>query len=220
MRRIFDEYGLTKVMPLYMSHCGSAEGSMLFMVGMAKFVKALTKDPELCKRSSAIHNELAIRFGKAVREVGRPDMCLMAIGPDLLPLKGNEWLIPLHVELSKALTPSAPIIIGPSSIQILEWLARYYEKVGSDGYAGGFYIHDIDITKVLPFSREHDLYASCSFPDKVLLDGPISAIEEEIRVRCEYGKSYPKFVIGMECDYWTPQAHYDAAVAACKKYGK
>ena len=50
---------------------------------------------------------------------------------------------------------------------------------------------------------------------------PISTIEEEIKVRCEYGKPHPKFAIGIAAvDYSTPPTNFEAAIAAAKKYGR
>ena len=53
------------------------------------------------------------------------------------------------------------------------------------------------------------------------MNGPISDIEEEINKICEYGKSHPKFAIGIAAvDYMTPQVNFEAAVASAKRYGK
>ena len=79
----------------------------------------------------------------------------------------------------------------------------------------------MDYQKVIDFSREHDLYCSCALSDRVLLNGPISAIEEETKRRCEYGKSHHKFAIGIAAvDYLTPILNFEAAIAAAKRYGK
>lgn len=76
--------------------------------------------------------------------------------------------------------------------------------------------------KLIDYYREHNLFLSVSIPHQVLEDGPISAIEEECKKLCEYGKSHPKFSAGAfpGAAFWTPFHHIDAAVAAFKKYGK
>ena len=49
----------------------------------------------------------------------------------------------------------------------------------------------------------------------------LSAIEEETKRRCEYGKSHPKFAIGIAAvDYLTPISNFEVAIAAAKRYGK
>jgi hypothetical protein len=54
--------------------------------------------------------------------------------------------------------------------------------------------------------------------EDILINGPISVIEEEIRERCDYGKSYTKFAIGIAAvDYLTPQANFEATIVAVKK---
>ena len=142
----------------------------------------------------------------------------------MLPVTGNEWIVDYHVDLARALAPiGGPLFYGPTFERIVDWLPLLYEKgaVGPGGYTGAHYCHEIDYKKVIDFHQKHDLYVSVGVPDKILLSGPASAIEEEVKVRCEYGKSHPKFSIGGDAvDYWTPQANLDAFVAACKKYGK
>jgi hypothetical protein len=55
----------------------------------------------------------------------------------------------------------------------------------------------------------------------LVLNGLISAIEEGIKRRCEYGKSHPKLAIGIAAvGYLTPEANSEAAITAARKYGK
>jgi len=224
MRRIYDEYGLTKVMPLWISFCGDGLGMpMMDMMGWNKTLVALRKDPELVHQAADLATQFEIKFGQAVIDVARPDELFMCVMSGAMPPKGNEWVAEYWARIGKALAPQAPISYGYAFGLTTEWLPVMYGKgaLGPGSFCGGYAVADIDYRKMIDLSRERDLCISCALPDKVLLGGPISAIEEEIKKRCDYGKSYPKFAIGIYgVDYWTPQAHLDAAVAACKKYGK
>ena len=104
----------------------------------------------------------------------------------------------------------------------LDWFPAMCEQgaVGSGSFCGWF-CAEMDYKEVIDFSREHDLYCSCALSDRVLLNGPISAIEEEIKQRCEYGKLNPKFAIGIAAvAYLTPISNFEAAIATAKRYGK
>jgi hypothetical protein len=105
----------------------------------------------------------------------------------------------------------------------IQWLPLMMEKglMGPDGFAGWVSSAEVDYIKLIDHAREYNYFIACLFPDTVLLNGPVSAIEEEIKVRCDYGKQHPKFATAFGAvDYWAPPEHVDAAVAACKKYGK
>jgi len=53
------------------------------------------------------------------------------------------------------------------------------------------------------------------------MTGPLSTVEEDIKRRCEYAKTHPKAATGVySIDFATPQHHVEAAVVACKRYGK
>ncbi len=75
--------------------------------------------------------------------------------------------------------------------------------------------------KMLDFHREHDLYIARIGSYQTLLDGPVSAIEDEVKRLLEFGKPYPRFsiAIGM-VDYWTPPSNLEAAIAAAKNFGR
>ncbi len=222
LRRIQDEYGLTKVIPLYVSHCHSPMNSMMIIVGMSKFLLALRNDPELCKRSTALATEYAIKFGRAIQDVCQADMRWVCIMPEALPLKNNEWVADFHAEQGKALGSLGPMAYGSSLARMVEWLPIFWEKgvLGPNSFCGGHYGTG-DYKKFIDFSREHNLYCSCGISDQIAITGPESAIEEQVKVRCEYGKPHPKFVITSGgVDYWTPQANLDVFVALCKKHGK
>jgi len=48
-----------------------------------------------------------------------------------------------------------------------------------------------------------------------------SAIEEETKRLCQYGKSHEKFSVGIAAvDYATPPESFAAAVEAAKKHGR
>ena len=221
MKRVFTKYGVDKVMPLWVSVIGPMGTAMMSMVGWARFMIAARKDTELCRRTMDLATEWVIRLGQAMIDMGA-DCVMMCAYPGIIPIEGNEWMIEYYARIGKALGCQVPLWYGLTFEKALAWLPAMYEReaVGPGSYRGWF-CTEMDYRKVVDFSREYDLYCSCAPLDKVLLNGPISVIEEEIRKRCGYGKSYPKFAIGMAAvDYLTPQANFEAAIAAAKRYGK
>jgi len=222
-RRIFDEYDLTGVMPLWPAICpGQLGGVMLNMMGMTKSMIALRKDPEVVKRCFEIHTEFNIKYGEAVYEVCKPEAFFWCDFLGMIPLKGNEWMIPERVKVLKALSPLAPVT-GAPAMPHGGWLDAMYDggAYGPGLFEGNLHSHHDDYKMLIDWSREHNVGCECLTPDTTLINGPISEIEEEVKMRCEYGKSYNKYIQGIGVvDYWTPQAHLDAAIAAAKKYGK
>ena len=74
MKRIFDEYGLSKVMIIYSSMCPGVESQVMeSMMGWTPFIIALRRDEELAKQCVAIGQEFSIKLGKAIIEVSQPD---------------------------------------------------------------------------------------------------------------------------------------------------
>ena len=225
VRRIFTKYGLDKVIPITMSFCPGPDASALMhMVGWAPYMISLRKNPELCKRATALGAEWSIKYGKAIAEEVKPDAMFYCNTIGALPIKGNEWIVEYYAKVGKALAPfDIPMFLGFAFNGCIEWLPALWEKgaVGANGFCGFGSTGDVNYKPLIDFAREHNLFCTCALSDKILLSGPVSLIEEEIKKRCEYAKPYLKYSAAIgSVDYWTPHAHLDAAVAACKKYGK
>ncbi len=229
VRRIFAKYGLDKVMVLDVSICGCPiMYAMLGMVGMTQYLLGLRKNPELCKRTTALGAEFAIKYGKAMVELVKPDIMAMCNFIGIVPIKGNEWIVDEFAKVGKAVAPlGVPMYLGTTFNQAIEWLPVLWER-GAVGpqkrtWCGIAVTGDVeDYKSLIDWSVEHDLYCCCGIKDKIVLSGPISLIEEEEKKRAEYGKRCRKYVAGAgsSIDYWTPQAYYQATVEACRKYGK
>jgi len=221
MKRIFTEYGIDKVMPLWVSIIGPLGTAMESMVGWNQFLIALRKSPELCRRALELAAEWVIKFGQAVAGIGA-DCLMMCAYPGVMPVKGNEWMIDCYTGIGEALGSQIILSYALTYEKALDWFPIMYEKkaVGPKSFRG-WLCAEIDYQKAIDFSLEHDLYCSCALSDNVLLNGPVSVIEEDIKRRCEYGKSHSRFAIGIAAvDYSTPAANFEAAIAAAKKYGK
>jgi len=227
IRRTFDKYGLTGVMPLFCAFTPDPIAVItLGMMGMSAMLVALRKDRDLVMRCAEMADEFEIRFGRAVNEVAKPEVIELCIYSGLLPTKGNEEWVSEHwgkVCRTIAQESGVPCIYGYALKKTTEWVPIMYDHgvLGPGGFAGGLADIEIPFKEMIDLHRERDLYISNPPSDKVVLDGPISAIEDSIKEICAYGMSYPKFAIGFPVpDYHTPPAHIDALVAAMKKYGK
>lgn len=221
MKRIFTEYGVDKVMPLWVSIIGPMGTAMESMVGWNQFLIAMRKNPELCRRTMDLAAEWVIKLGQALTDLGT-DCVVVCDYIGILPIEGNELMIDFYTRIGKTLSSQVTPWHALTYEKALAWLPVMYEKnaVGLKSFRGWF-CAEIDYQKAIDFSREHDLYCSCALSDRVLLNGPISAIEEDIKRRCEYGKSHPKFAIGIAAvDYSTPPANFEAAIASAKRYGR
>lgn len=219
---IFTRYGIEKVMPLWVSICVDPLGTVaMYMLGWNKFLRSLRSDRELCQRSIDLASAWVIKFGQAAINAGAD--CLMTCAyPGVMPIKGNEWMLDYYVRIGKTLGSQVPLWYALTYDKAPTWFPAMYERgaVGSGGFRGWFCV-EMDYQKAIDFSREHDLYCSSALSDKVLLNGPINVIEEDIKRRCEYGRSHSRFAIGIAAvDYGTPTSHFEAAVAAAKKYGR
>jgi hypothetical protein len=201
---------------------------MVILLGMTKFLKAMRKDPELCKVSTKMATDFGILYGKAVSEIAHPDVGFTCVGMDMIPLKGNEWFIESHKDLCAGIHTAKhynPVIMGPTFERLLEWIPPMVEAGGlgdnKEAFIGGNYVSQLDYKKMIDISKKYNLYLSIGVPDATMVSGPPSAIEEAAKVRCEYGKSHPKCAMGVDAiDYWSPQSYVEMAVEFTRKYGK
>ncbi len=131
-----------------------------------------------------------------------------------------------HARIGRAIAPlGVPFAHAWPFDGLAGWMPLMLERGGwgPGSFCGAIVTGDVNYKSFTEFCLEHDLYASACISDKILLNGPISAIEEEVRVRCELAKSRT----GSRCaagiatpDYFTPPAHMDAAIEAAKKFGR
>ena len=224
LRRIYDEHGVSKVMPIYPRICGDPHSiAMLYMMGWAPFAMSLRKDPELCRRCLELATEWEIRYGQAVIDAARPQALFMCAMTGVVAPEGNEWLTDYWTKVGRALGSQVPVTYAYAFPMTVQLLPTMWERgaLGPGSFVGGLHDEQCDPEKMLDFHREHDLYIACIGSCQTLLDGPVSAIEEEMEQLSGFGKSYPRFsaAIGM-VNYWTPQSHLDAAIAAAKKHGR
>ena len=228
IRRIFAKYGLDKLMPIRMSTCSEAVmTTMIAMLGMTQFLIGVRRNPELCQRAMTLATEWVIKYSKAVIEVCDPThlFCCGFLG--IVPYKGNEWMALEDAKVGKAIGPLRPASWGWALAGSGEekWLKAQWETgcVGPGSFAGIQNGSELEYKSMGNFLLEHDLFGGIAISDKTLLSGPLSAIEEEIKLRAEQAKSRRdarlEMIIGT-VDYWTPQAHLDFAIETAKKYGK
>jgi len=224
LRRIYDEYGLSQVLPIFARICGDPHSiAMLYMMGWVPFARGLRKDPALCRRCLELATEWEIRYGQAVIDAARPQALYMCAMTGAFAPEGNEWLTDTWAAVGRALGTRVPVTYGYAFSMTARFLPVLWERgaLGPGSFVGGLYDQQCDPERMLAFHREHGLYAASIGSYQTLLDGPVSAIEDEVKQLLEAGKPYPRFsvAIGM-VDYWTPAAHLDAAIAAAKKYGR
>ena len=221
--RILKQHDLDDKMELHVSTCPDAVAiAQLGMMSINRFMIAGRKDPEVCKKSVELADEFYLKYCQSVIDLGAHSMWV-CFGIGWLPIKGNEWTLDHHEKASKILGPQIPTIITASVPADLQWLPHIMEKniMGPDGYIGWVSGQDVDYKKLIDTARDYNLVVASLHSDKTLLDGPMSALEEELRTRIDYGKSHPKFAAAVgTVDYWTPPQHFEAAVEICKKLGK
>ena len=147
---------------------------------------------------------------------------------------GNEWILDIYGKLGKALSKYAKEKMGrPVHLSYgYPYMAKQLEalpigwKHGALGPAGETWNGgcggrgEVDLEKSADWHHEHGCYMSFSITDPTLENGPISAIEEEVKELVLKHKHMPKFAPGIVPPYWTPPEHVDAAIAAAKKYGR
>ncbi len=74
MKRIFDQYGLSKVMVIYSSMCPGVESMCQeALMGWNPFIMALRKDEECAKKAVETAQEFSIKLAKAIIEVSQPE---------------------------------------------------------------------------------------------------------------------------------------------------
>jgi uroporphyrinogen-III decarboxylase len=221
IRRIFAAHGVDKVMPLWVCIGVDPLGTAaMFMTDCGQFMAATRNNPEFCRRTMDLAAEWTIQFGQAVIDMGADCLVLCAYA-GIMPIAGNEWMVNYYARIGQALGSQVPIWYALTFEPAISWFPVMVEKgaVGANNFRGWF-CAEMDYRKVIDFSREHNLYCCSALSDSLLLHGPVSAIEEDIRRRCEYGKSYPRFAIGIAAvDYTTPILHVERAIAAAKRYG-
>ncbi len=220
---IFKQYDLDDKMELHVSTCpDSVATAQLGMMGINPFMIALRRDPEVCKKCVDLADEFYVRYCQAVIDLGAHSMWV-CFGIGWLPIKGNEWTLDHHEKTCRILGPQIPSVLTASVPADLKWFPHIMERdiMGPKSFEGWVGAQDVDYKKLIDTAREHDLVVACLHSDKLLLDGPISELEEDIKKRIDYGKKYPKFAAAIgTVDYWTPPEHFDAAVEICKQHGK
>jgi hypothetical protein len=153
---------------------------------------------------------------------------------DSYPLDGNEWTLDIFGTLGKTFSKYAKEKLGrpihlsygyPFMAKALEAYPKCWEHAALgpagetwNGGTGGR--GEVDLEAAADWHHEHGLYMSFSGTDSITENGPISAIEEEVKDIVLKHKHQPKFVLDIFPPYWTPPAHIDAAIAAQKKYGR
>lgn len=228
IKRIFKKYGLDGVLPFNMSTCAeSIMTAALCMMGQAQFMVATRKNPELCKRAVALATEWCIKYHTQTVEVCDPDVMFMCGFYGCSPYKGNEWMAEENAKIGKALGPLRPATWGWALSGVLDrWLDAQVElgAVGPDGFIGMMASGDIEFAPFIDFLVDNDLCGQNAPSDKLVLSGPLSAVEDEIKYRCDYIKDKgrkTKVILGVgSVDYWTPHEHFSAAIEMSKQHGR
>ncbi|MFC2017825.1 uroporphyrinogen decarboxylase family protein, partial [Chloroflexota bacterium] len=222
-KRIFVEYNLDQSIPLSAGIlCDPVAIVMFGMTSLSKFMIMTRKDPELLKRCTDRTNELFINSCLAAKEMGA-DILWISAGLGFIPINGNEWTLDYHEKACKTVGSQIPTYYTGGVAADAAWLPLMIERgiMGPGGLAGWATGGGMDYKKAIDLAREYNIHCMNLASDKVVLNGPASTIEEDIKMRCDYGKEHPKFAIGIGAiDYHTPQINVDAAIAAAKKYGK
>ena len=222
-----DKYSIP--MPLWSSPGPEANGTaILGMMGMSGFLVALRKNPELVKKCCDLANEWCKRLGKALIDVCNPDGVYYCQFTGLFPLKNNEWVADHNAELAKYLKsvdPNCHLSHGYSFLSgIFEWYEVMHARgaIAKDAFDGGTSgeLQNADGKRIVDWHREHDIFISFGIDNVTFEKGPISAIEEQVKWICDLGKDHRRFAPSVVPNWWTPQAHLDAAVEAMRKYCK
>jgi len=149
-------------------------------------------------------------------------------------LEGNEWTIQSLGELGTHLAQYAkdklgrPLPLGYGYAYTAMAVRAYpkmieYKALGptgetfSGGLAGG---GDADMEETARWHHEQKWWQIFAIDEHVLEHGPISKIEEAMKKHTLDHKHMPGFAPGLVPAYWTPQAHVEAAIETCKKYGR
>ena len=228
LRRIFKKHGLHNVLPLNVSAC--AEPLMtaaLGMMGQAQFMMATIKNPELAEACATLASGWCIDYATKLIKTAEPDILFMCGFYGCSPYKGNEWMAELNAKVGKAVGPQCTCTWGWALNGILDqWMQAQLElgAIGPGGYVGIEASGDVTFEPMIDFLADNNLYGLASVPDKMVLEGPVSKIEEEVKRRCEYmtakGKD-SKIVAGYGAiDYWTTPDHFEAGIKAFHEYGR
>jgi len=229
VRRIFDEYELTGVVPILGSICpGLDTMAMMSMMGWGSYLIALRKNPEFCKRATEIAMEWNKRYFQAEIEECRPEWIQMCEFTGAYDIRPHRWLQEMLLELAKfakGLAPEMHLHFGLASYEMyFDWMdvMQEYGGVGPDTFDGGLTGNEPweKLKKMIDYNREHNLYLTASLPDEVMSKGSVSDVEEAVKELCEYSKSSPKYSPNAQADYWGPTANLEAFIIAAKKYGK
>jgi len=150
------------------------------------------------------------------------------------PLDGNEWMLDYYVTIGKELSEHAKEKMG-SPIHLSHGYPytgkgmKAYPKVwdhGALGKAGEMWNGgcggrgEVDLEAAANWHHEHECFMSFSIEDHTLEFGTLSEIEEAVKEHVLKHKHMPRFAPGIIPPYWTPPAHFDAAIAAARKYGR
>ena len=153
---------------------------------------------------------------------------------DSYPLGGKEWMLDSYRTLGKALSDYAKEKLGrpihlshgyPLTGMTMKALPIVWEQ-GALGPAGEMWNGgaggrgECDLEAVADWHHEHECFMSFSAHDETMENGPISAIEEEVKDIVLKHKHMPKFTIDIFPPYWAPAEHIDAAIKTQKKYGR
>ncbi len=229
MRRIFDKYELSGVMPIEGSFCEGPDGfACSHMMGYNQYLKSLRKNPELCKKAAHLASEWLIKLGIAVNTLGKVDFSYMCSVVGMYPIKGTEWIAEEYARIGKAVSAAinVPIIHAWAFNGAIDWLDELLKAgaLAKDSFEGAICTGDLtDYTILNDFLQKNNLYGCYSPSDKLLVTGPASEIEKEIKGRCDAAKKIPnnRCTIGVgPIDYYVTPENLDITVAAARKYGK
>ncbi|MBU4035615.1 MAG: hypothetical protein KKA35_04205 [Proteobacteria bacterium] len=229
VRRIFDKYELSNVMPIEGSFCEGPDGFVaMHMMGCNQFMKNLRKNQEFCKKATHLASDWLIKLGIAVTNLGKVDYSYMCSDVGMYPVKGSEWAAGEYARIGKAVKAAVkkPIVHAWAFNGAIDWLDEMLKAgaLGDDSFDGVMCTGDInDYNIVNDFLHKNNMYGCYAPSDKLLLSGPISKIEEEIKGRCDAAKKIPnnRCTIGLGAiDYYTTPEHMDASMAAAMKFAK
>jgi len=229
IRRIFDEYELTGVVPILGSICpGLDTVVMMAMSGMATYLMSLRKNVEFCQRATDIAMEWNKRYAEALIDVAHPEWIQMCEFTGAYDARPHRWLADRMLELGtyiRGLDPKMHLHFGMATYdRYLEWMDVMQENgaVGVSGFDGGLTGCEPweKLKRIIDYHREHNLYLTAALPDEIMSRGSASDIEKGAKELCEYSKSSPKFAPNSQSDFWAPTSNLEIAVKAFKEYGK
>ncbi|MBU1056516.1 MAG: hypothetical protein KKC46_22205 [Proteobacteria bacterium] len=229
VRRIFDKYDLSNKMPIEGSFCEGPDGyACCHMMGYNQYLKYLRKNPEFCKKAANLASDWLIKLGTAVTNLGKVDYSYMCSVVGMYPIKGTEWIAGEYARIGKAVKAAVkkPIVHAWAFNGAIDWLDELLKAgaLGEDSFDGVMCTGDItDYNIANDFLQKNNLYGCYAPSDKLLVSGPMSKIEEEIKGRCDAAKKIHnnRCTIGLGAiDYYTTPEHLDASIAAAMKYAK